>query len=104
MLNGCGTTLYGRRYLSEKELNSMGIKKIEGLSPHIATMWFCLIFIPLIPLGSYVVFGEYTEKGSFLSSDKKYYHMVRINLNWNQVLKTWLIPAFIIFLWWLLIN
>jgi hypothetical protein len=104
MINGCGTTLYGKRHLTKKELTSIGIKKFEGLSPYVSTMWFCLIFIPLIPLGSYVVFGKYAGKNNFLLSDEEYYQMVRINMNWNQVLKIWLIPVFIIFLWWLLVN
>ena len=104
MINGIGTTLYGKRHLTKKELHGLGLKEMENLEPYISTMWFCLLFIPLIPLGSYVVFGEHAKGGSFLLSDEKYYHMVKINLNWNQVLKTLLIPAFIIFLGVLLIN
>ncbi len=102
MINGIGTTLYGRRHLTKKELHGLGLKEIEDLEPYISTMWFCFIFIPLIPLSSHVVFAEYEEEG-FFNTDK-HYHMVKINLNWNQVLKTGLIPVGIIFLFWLLGN
>ena len=101
-INGIGTTLYGKRYLDKKELRNMDIDVPEGVQPYIATMWFVFLFIPLIPLGSYIVFFEGKVEEGFWSSDDKYYHMIKINLNWNQVLKTWLIPVFIIFLLWLL--
>lgn len=100
-LNGIGTTLYGRRHLSHEELNSMGIRPIEGLKPYIATKWFVFLFIPLIPFSSYVVFLDYAEeKGTFLSS-KRNYHMVKINMNWNQIFKTWTITLAVLFLLWL---
>jgi hypothetical protein len=101
-INGIGTTLYGRRYLSKKELRSIGVEVPEGMHPYIATKWFVFLFIPLIPLGSYVVFYDYdAENKDFLTYDKKYFHMIKINLNWNQVLKTWIIPIIVLFLLWL---
>ena len=99
MINGIGTTLYGKRHLTKKELHGLGLKEMEDLEPYISTMWFCFIFIPLVPLSSHVVFAEYEEEG-FFDTDK-HYHMVKINLNWNQVLKTGLIPVSILFLLWL---
>jgi hypothetical protein len=101
-LNGIGTTIYGRRYLTKKDLHSMGINIKVG-NPYISTMWFVILFVPIIPLGSYIIFAEGEEAGSAMSSSKQY-HMVKINLNWNQVLKTWAVPIFIIFIIWLLIK
>lgn len=91
-LNGIGTILYGRRHLTKKELNSMGIE-VSGGKPYLATKWFVLLWIPLIPLGSWVVFAESEESGFF---SEKEYHMLHVNLNWNQVLKGWAITAGII--------
>jgi hypothetical protein len=45
MFNGCGTTLYG----SAKTPDGQG---------KIATKWFCLLYVPIIPLKSYVVTEE----------------------------------------------
>ena len=99
MINGVGTTLYGKRYLTKEELKKMGLEKTEELMPYVATIWFCIFWIPLIPLESNIIFWEHEEEG-FLS-DEKAYRMVKINLNWNQVLKTGLIPMSILFLLWL---
>lgn len=50
----------------------------------ITTKWVVIIMIPLIPLGSYVVldykFGLITEE----------YKLIKIRLDWKQVLKTYL--------------
>lgn len=101
-LNGIGTRLYGKRCLSKKELRSMGIK-VKGLNPYIATKWFVFLFIPIVPLSSYVVFLGYDSgERNFLTYDSKYYHIIKINLNWNQVLKTWFIPIAILFFLWLI--
>jgi hypothetical protein len=45
MFNGCGTTLYG----SAKTPDGQG---------KIATKWFCLLYVPIIPLKSYIVTEE----------------------------------------------
>lgn len=95
-INGIGTTLYGRRGLSKEELRGMKISWPDDLAlPYIATEWFVFIFIPLIPLASYIILAQFKGENNFLSS-KKYYQRIKINLNWNQVLKTWLIALFII--------
>ena len=99
-LNGIGTTIYGKRRLTKKELNNMSID-VEGGISYVTTMWFVFLFVPLIPLGSYIVFAEFEESGFWNNS--KQYHMVKINLNWNQVLKGWAITAGLIFILWLLL-
>jgi len=101
-LNGIGTTLYGRRYLTKKDLHNMGID-VEGGVPYIATMWFVFLFVPIIPLSSYIVFAESEESGFFVHSSKQY-HMIKINMNWNQVFKGWAITIGIIFILWLLFS
>ena len=45
MFNGCGTTLYGKA------------KTADGIG-RIATKWFCLLYVPIIPLKSYLVTEE----------------------------------------------
>lgn len=45
MLFGCGTTLYGRA------------KTSDGRG-RIATKWFCLINIPIVPIKSYLITEE----------------------------------------------
>jgi len=47
MINGCGTTLYGRTEV-----------EIDGEQYYIATEFFCLLWVPLIPLASYLVVKE----------------------------------------------
>lgn len=79
----------------------MGIEVHDAIHPYIATKWFVFLFIPLIPLASYVVFYDYaTGDKDFFTYDKRYFQMIKINLNWNQVLKTWTIPIVILFLLW----
>ena len=97
-INGIGTTLYGRRYLNKEELKELGFDFGEGIF-YIATKWFVFLFFPLIPLASYIVIAEHYEKGFWNNS--KQYHLIKINLNWNQVIKTWaivLIPLLILYL------
>jgi hypothetical protein len=98
VLNGIGTLLYGKRHLTKEELLDMGIKMENG-NPYITTKWFVLLFLPLIPLSSWVVFGEKEETG-FLSSEKEYY-MLPVNLNWTQVFKGWAITLCIFVILWL---
>jgi hypothetical protein len=100
-INGTGTTLYGKRYLTKKELSSMGIE-VKGVEPYLATKWFVFFWIPLIPISSWVIFAE-SEKSDILSTEKQY-QMLPVNLNWNQVLKWWMITVGVIFLFWLILH
>lgn len=99
-INGIGTSLYGKRHLTKKDLHSMGID-VEGGNPYIATKWFVFLFLPIIPLSSWIVFSE-TGSDIGIYADKQY-QMLPVNLNWNQVFKGWAITLGIFILLWLFI-
>ena len=68
--NGIGTTLYGR--------------EMQYDGTYIATKWIIVIYIPIIPLSSYLVLHD--NIGLFSSE----YQMIQIPLHWKQVFKTYL--------------
>jgi hypothetical protein len=76
-LNGIGTTMYGREYH-------------DGGSCYIATKWFVIVHIPIIPLASYLILDE---NHKWFSSE---YQLVKVSLNWKQVAKTYLFTIFVI--------
>jgi hypothetical protein len=92
-INGIGTILYGKKYISYKELYEKGIiteiPKRRNFKPYIATKWFVFLYVPIIPLGSYVILDEYGYD-SGLYADKKYL-MVRYKLDLEQVRNGYLI-------------
>ncbi len=75
---GIGTTLYGKRDVST-----------DG--SYIATEWFTFFWLPIFPFGSYRVWqGTINAKFSPIYSSTEY-KLVKISLNWKQVLTTYLI-------------
>lgn len=58
MINGCGTTLYGKTV-------------VPGQEGYVATRWFCLLWTPIVPLGSYIVLDE-SGTDLFIWSNKSY--------------------------------
>ena len=77
--NGIGTRLYGKA------------KQDNGT--YIATKWIVFLFIPLIPLASYIVL-DWENTGIF----SRNYELLKTPLNWKQIGKTYLIAFSIIFL------
>ena len=81
-INGIGTIYYGHR----DELPD---------SSYIPTRWFVLLYLPIFPLGSFRVWEEKTKHDPFvfagtISSSESL--MVRaVDLNWTQVLLTYLV-------------
>lgn len=71
-LNGLGTTLYGREYLSNSK-------------NYIATEWFVILWIPIFPIRSYKVFYEseilYKDNNTYSKS----YKLQKTNLNLKQI-------------------
>ena len=84
-INGIGTAYYGKR------------EKAEDGS-YITTLWVILVFIPLLPIGSYRVVE--TIKSVMFSRE---YLSRRIPLCWPQVLNTYLVFASVVLAWWVLI-
>jgi hypothetical protein len=79
-INGIGTTLYGNR-------------EVDSDGSFIATKWFTIIWLSIVPLGSYRVFkGETNEAGiptlSFGWSTQ--YRMQSIAINWKQIISTYI--------------
>lgn len=62
-INGCGTRLYGHTQVQ---------------NGYIATKWFCFIFVPIIPISSYLVLDE-TENYNYVISSSKTYNMVKLD-------------------------
>lgn len=80
-LNGIGTTLYGK-------------SEVENDGSYIATKWFILLLLPVIPLGSYRVWrGETTSSATALigmPGATTQYKMTPVPMNWKQVIQTYL--------------
>jgi len=79
--NGIGTKLYGNKKIPDIECKRMDIP----LGSYIATIWFVIFFLPIIPLSSHIVVsGKYD-----IFSTK--YQMIKLNkIYWKQVLRTYL--------------
>lgn len=77
-VNGWGTQLYGHT------------NKLSDGS-YVATKWIVLFFIPIIPLKSYRIFSK---EGDFFSRE---YKLKRVELNRNQVLRTYLLILGLLF-------
>jgi uncharacterized membrane protein len=75
-LNGIGTTLIGKKD-----------KDIDG--SYITTKWFTFFFLPIIPLNSYRVIKTEESNAIFLVNSK--FRMVKITLQWEQIIKTYVI-------------
>jgi hypothetical protein len=84
MFNGCGTTLYGRA-------------KTDDNAGKIATKWFCLLYVPIIPLKSYIVTEE-TEGPNLLVWHSSTYSLKPMDKLYRKHLMVWGISwcAFII--------
>ena len=79
--NGIGTRLYGKRHYNG----------VDG--SYIATKWFVIMFLPIVPLGSYKVWrGNRTDSWLPMTVGvKTTYPMVPVKLNVEQVIKTYLV-------------
>jgi len=68
------------------------------------TMWFCLFWIPLIPLGSYLV---HRTTSTWLGLFDDVRTIRKVPLDWEQVFKTWAVTALVLAAlyfvgpWWL---
>jgi len=68
------------------------------------TMWFCILWIPLIPLGSCIVHRTTSTWLGLLDDVRK---IRRVPLDWEQVFKTWAVTAlvlaglYLVGPWWL---
>ena len=70
-VNGAGTMLHGQTPSPTSR-------------SYISTKWLVFIFLPLLPVRSYQVFGEYSD-----APDKKYYDMQPLDhLHWTQIAET----------------
>ena len=77
-LNGIGTTLYGKR-------------DIESNDSYVATKWFTIFLLPIVPLGSYRVWRGETKATFFLPGASTEYKMTKVELSWGQVFNTYFI-------------
>jgi hypothetical protein len=80
---GIGTAFYGRRDL--KEMNNR--------EQYQATRWFCIFWIPLIPLGTYIVHRTTT---TWLGLFDDVRALRKVPLDWGQVFKTWAVAALVL--------
>ena len=81
MINGCGTTLYGRTPLPDQE-------------GYIATKWFCIVWVPLIPIESYIVYKE-SGYDVIVWSDKEY-QLAKLPEIYKPHLKTYYITITVV--------
>jgi hypothetical protein len=78
-----GTVFYGRRDL--KEMNNR--------QQYQATRWFCVLWIPLIPLGTYIVHRTTTTWLGLFDDVRR---IRKVPLDWEQVFKTWAVAALVV--------
>ena len=57
------------------------------------TLWFCLFWVPLVPLGTYIVHRATT---SWLGLFDDVRPLRKIPLDWGQVFKTWAVAALVL--------
>lgn len=70
-VNGVGTKLHGQ-------------SPMAGSRGYIATKWIVILYLPILPVRSYQVFGEH-----FDAENKKYYDMEPLDhLHWEQIRET----------------
>lgn len=85
MLNGIGTTLYGKT-------------EIPGESAYIATKWFCILWLPIIPIRSYIVFSESGTNLVIWSSTE--YQLTSLGYIYRPHLKAYIITALVFLLFY----
>src|SRR5579863_6887787 len=73
-LNGFGVTYYGK-------------SDVWPDGTYVKTKWIVVLFIPIIPLGSYRVVSEWGI------STSKQYQLVSVPLHWRQVLTAYAVAA-----------
>ena len=75
MMNGFGTTLYGRSVVPDQP-------------GRIATEWFCVFWIPIFPVRSYVVHNE-SHGGIPIFWSKSRYSLTPLDRLYRPHLKAW---------------
>ena len=85
MLNGIGTTLYGKT-------------EIPGETAYIATQWFCIFWLPIIPIRSYVVYGESGTNLIIWSSTE--YQLTSLGYIYRPHLKAYIVTALVFLFFW----
>jgi hypothetical protein len=78
---GIGTKFYGKSNYSHDVRC-----RIEEFD---TTLWFVVIFFPLIPIASYRIRRSFRSRWNILASDS--FHVLRrLPRNWEQILATWI--------------
>ena len=80
---GIGTAFYGKRDL----------KEMQSRVQYQATRWFCVLWIPLIPLGTYIVHRTTTTWLGLFDDVRR---IRKVPLDWEQVFKTWAVAALVV--------
>ncbi len=78
-LNGIGTTIYGKSAVSPQD------------GSYVATKWVVFLWLPIIPIGTYRVRREEISPNIFPVGYTATYTTQRIDLNWRQVVSTYLL-------------
>lgn len=89
-INGFGTTIYGRA----KKQELLGTERTEaeqaGFYPHSYQVikWVIMLFLPVVPLGTYRVLKV---KQDFWTTESPQYNMVKVDWDWAQIVRHYLI-------------
>jgi hypothetical protein len=78
-----GTAFHGRRDL----------KEMQNRVQYQATRWFTVFFIPLIPLGTYIVHRTTTTWMGLFDDVRT---IRKVPLDWEQVFTTWAVSALVL--------
>src|SRR5438270_2410905 len=69
------------------------VVKMHNREQYQTTKWFCLFWIPLIPLGTYIVHRTTT---TWLGLFDDVRALRKVPLDWEQVFKTWAVAALVL--------
>jgi len=83
-----GSTPFGTAFHGKRDL-----KEMQNREQYQATRWFTVFFIPLIPLGTYIVHRTTT---SWLGLFDNVRTLRKVPLDWQQVFKTWAVAALVL--------
>lgn len=87
-VGGVGSTYYGRT-------------DYDRDGSFVTTEWLILVWIPIIPVGSYRVWPKIEKRDYFVYSSRRYLATRRVPLCWQQILQMYLLYGAIAGVVWL---
>lgn len=86
--------VYGCKHKSKLKFSLAKLAVASGYIPvaYQAIHWWCFVYIPVVPLGTYVVLDRIGNE----ESDAEICRGIRIQMDWNQALHHWCVGSTIL--------